>query len=132
MKRMCFATGLFAAMTCAGLNAQAMDLQANVPFDFQVGGKSMPAGEYLIRQSNGVLFLRGLTAGVFSITLPASRASAPATGTLDFTRYGDTYFLKKVWVPDSRDGWAVPMTKREKELASSGPVHGATIMAQRK
>lgn len=132
MKRLGFVTGLFAAMVCAGLNAQAMDLQANVPFDFQIAGKLMPAGKYVIHQSNGVLSLRGLTGGVFSITRPASRPTAQTTAALDFNRYGDTYFLKKVWVPDSSEGWALPISTREKELARAGPVDNATIMASRK
>jgi len=37
---------------------------------------------------------------------------------LEFTRYGNTYFLSKVWNPNSRDCYSVPKTLREKELAS--------------
>src|ERR1700682_5628489 len=98
MKQLCLATGLFAAMACAGLYAQTVDLRANVPFDFRMGKTLMPAGEYVIHHSAGVLSVRaqsGCTAALH-ITLLESRHRASSKGSLVFNRYGDSYFLSKI------------------------------------
>ena len=135
MKRLCLATGLFAAMACAVLHAQTVDLRANVPFDFRMGETLMPAGEYVIHHSAGVLTVRaesGPPRAIFQLTLPASRQDGSTKGALVFNRYGDSYFLAKIWAPESRYGMALSTSKREKELASGAPVYSAAIPAQRK
>jgi hypothetical protein len=134
MKQLCLATGLFAAMACASLYAQSVDLRANVPFDFRMGKTLMPAGEYVIHHSSGVLTVRAQSGSpaVFQMTLPESRNSASSKGALVFNRYGDSYFLAKIWAPDSRSGLSLLTSKREKELASGSPVYSAAIPAQRK
>lgn len=121
MKRLTLSTALFAAMAFASLQAQTIDMHAKVPFDFRMGDRLMPAGEYVIHHAGGLLALRGengLHAGAMYLTLPVYRKSPPSNGVLEFTRYGDSYFLAKVWEPNSRDGRALIRTKREKELAS--------------
>ena len=134
MKRLCLATGLFAALACAVLHAQTVDLRANVPFDFRMGETLMPAGDYVIHHSAGVLTVRAESGkAIFQLTLPASRQDGSTKGALVFNRYGDLYFLSKIWAPESRYGMALSTGKREKELASGGaPVYSAAIPAQRK
>ena len=122
-------------MACAVLHAQTVDLRANVPFDFRMGETLMPAGEYVIHHSAGVLTVRaqsGSPRAIFQLTLPASRQDGSTKGALVFNRYGDSYFLAKIWAPASRDGMALSTSKREKELASGAPVYSAAIPAQRK
>jgi hypothetical protein len=131
MKRLALVAGLFATVSLV-LHAQTADMNANIPFDFRMGEKLMPAGEYSIRNnSNGVLYLReesGSHTAAFTLTLPASRRAAPKTGTLEFNRYGEDYFLTKVWTPGAQDGRALPQTKKEKEIASrTGLVQTAGI-----
>jgi hypothetical protein len=121
MKRLPLATALFAALAFASLHAQTIDMNAKVPFDFRMGETLMPAGEYVIHHAAGLVALRGqngVHAAAMNLTLPASRKDAPTKGALEFNRYGDSYFLAKIWAPDSRDGRALIRTKREKELAS--------------
>ncbi len=132
MKRLSLAAGLFTAVACSSLYAQTADLQANIPFDFRMGEKVMPAGQYLIHNSpDGVLAVRqqdGGHAAAMLLTLPASRKTTPAKGALEFNRYGDTYFLSKIWAPDSREGRALFKTTREKEIASgAASVYSASI-----
>jgi hypothetical protein len=121
MKRFAFAAALFVAFLSTLAHAQLVDLRANIPFEFRVGQTEMPAGEYLIHeQAPGVLILRDVT-GRHTIFSPfmvgASRPVALETGQLEFTRYGDTYFLAKLWAPSSRTGMAVRKSARETELA---------------
>jgi hypothetical protein len=135
MKRLFLAMGLFAAVACSGLNAQTMELRAKVPFDFRMGEKLMPAGQYLIHHSAGLLTVReqgGSTAAMF-LTLPEYRPHTPTTGTLEFNRYGEDYFLAKIWAPGSRDGRSLTKSSAEKEIASrADTVYSASIPLQPK
>ena len=132
MKRLFLAVGLFAATALAPLAAQTTDLQANIPFDFLVGEKLMPAGPYLVHHSiDGVLSVRqqeGVHAAAMLLTLPASRKSAAKQGGLEFNRYGDMYFLSRIWLPESKEGRAVFKSAREKEVAiNSSSIYSASI-----
>ncbi len=134
MKRFFLAIGLFATAASSGLLAQTMDLRANVPFDFRLGEKIMPAGKYVIHHSDGLLMLReqsGTKAAVVFLTQPTIRRDTPKTGSLVFNRYGENYFLASVWSPYSRDGRVLVKSNREKEIAKGGePVYTAGIPAQ--
>src|SRR5438445_2208067 len=105
MTRIALVAGLFASLACFYLYAQTMDLRANIPFDFRMGEVLMPAGQYTIHSSASLLTLRsdaGRPTAATLLTLPASRRLAPTAGTLEFSRYGEEYFLAKVWTPNSR------------------------------
>lgn len=113
---------LLATLASLSLPAQNVKLQANIPFNFHIGGSVLPAGEYTISHSRGILLLRGefersKSAGV--IVYNTSDPSGPAIDKLVFNRYGDDYFLTKVWQVNAGGGLVVPPTKREKEIASS-------------
>ncbi len=131
MRHFAIAVGLLAASMCSHLNAQTADMTARIPFNFQVGATSMPAGNYAIHQSGGLLTLSQI--GVRTIverTFPASRPSASSTGMLEFHKYGDAYFLSSVWTPLYAQGRALKMGSKEKELArriSSGLVQTAVL-----
>ena len=131
MNRLLLAVGFLAAVACPGLHAQAIDLRVNVPFDFHMGEKLMPAGQYMIHHSAGLLTVReegGSSGLLMFLTLPASRSHTPASGALEFNRYGENYFLAKIWAAESRDGRSLPKSAREKEIASrGGPVYSAAI-----
>ena len=121
MKRLILATGLFAAIACSGLQAQTMNMRASIPFDFRVGTAVLPSGDYLIQQKDsGVLLVVAEhgKASVITLTVGGSHPNSPAgTGTLQFSRYGDDYYLAKVWTGDSEVARTLMKSKRETELA---------------
>jgi hypothetical protein len=135
MKRIALA-GLLAASFGLGLHGQTMNLRASIPFDFQVGNSTLPAGEYLIQNQDGVLIVKGMGSrpvSVISHSHATTRPNAPGQGEVVFNRYGDTYFLTRVWTPESNDGREVVKSPREKELAARGGfAQSATVAAQRK
>jgi hypothetical protein len=124
MKRLFFAAGLFTAAIStycyAQMPAYTQKAVAQIPFDFQTGDVFMPAGKYIISQKGDLLTVRG-EAGKPSAMLLTSQAptQSPSAGvaSLTFTRYDNDYFLARIWSADSREGRAVPKSKREKELA---------------
>ena len=125
MKRKFFAAGLFTVLASTysyGQNVPQPIAQATVPFRFQMGWASMPAGTYVISsESGGLVLFRGLAGkpAAAILTLPASRHGKSLNSSLQFTRYGDDYFLAKIRTEDLPDGLAFPKSKREKELARS-------------
>ena len=135
MKRLILAAGLFAATLTASLHAQTMDMKANIPFDFRIGNAAFPSGEYSVRNSGGVLSVAQTTgdhkSGMF-LTVGTDRPEASTgMGTLEFHRYGDSYYLSKVWTPESSVARVLPRTPREKELASHIGMPGTASVALR-
>jgi hypothetical protein len=135
MKRLILAAGLFAATLGASLHAQTMDMKANIPFDFRIGNAEFPSGEYSVRHSGGVLSVMQVTGdhkvGKF-LTVGTDRpATSTPAASLQFVRYGDAYFLSKVWTPESSVAQSLPKTSREKELASHIGQLGTTSVALR-
>jgi hypothetical protein len=135
MKRLILAAGLFAATLSASLHAQTMNMRASIPFDFRIGNTAFPSGEYSFRNTDGVLFVRQTTGdhkgGIFMTVGEDHPDTSTATGTLQFSRYGDAVYLSKVWTPDSKVARATLKTAREKELVSHIVMPGTASVALR-
>ena len=136
MKRLILATGLFTAMASMCLQAQTMNLQASIPFDFRIGSTVFPSGEYSIDNSpSGLLLMRRREgkheSGMFMTVGESRPAVSTHKGALLFNRYGDAYFLSRVWSPESQTARAPVMTSREKELASYGRLTQTATVALR-
>ena len=135
MKRLHFAVGLLAALACSGLEAQTR-LEANIPFEFRMGKTTLPAGDYLFDYSSHLLVVHqanGQHTALTTLTSPVSRTKATATGIVEFNRYGDDYFLAKIFTARSEEGESVPKSAREKELVSrTTPAQTEAIVLQTK
>ncbi len=136
MKRLLLAMGLLASISICPLLAQTVVLKGKVPFDFHVGSVDMPAGEYTVQQSGSIVRVRtaeGRPVSAAYLTSPTRAPEARRDGTMVFNRYGDEYFLTKVWIPNSTEGRALPRSKREKELISrAATVQTASTRLERK
>jgi hypothetical protein len=125
MKRLAFGVGLLTVLTSTTVPAQSLDLRANIPFEFRIGKTRLSAGEYLIHQAPGVLLVKeqgGQHKAAMLFTAAEFRLDPLKTGEVEFNRYGDTYFLAKIWVPGDRLGRAAIKTPSEKELAAEATV----------
>jgi hypothetical protein len=111
--------GLFLALVCASLYAQTMNLRATIPFAFRAGETVLPAGEYTIRHAERTLTLHKEGGGpsVMLLTNAALRPNPSTDGRLNFSRYGERYFLSSVWTGASREGCEILKSRAEKELA---------------
>ena len=136
MKRLAFGVGLLTVLTSTTVPAQSLDLRANIPFEFRAGETRLPAGEYLIQQTSGVLLVKeqgGQHKAAMLFTAPEFRLDPLRTGEVEFNRYGDTYFLAKIWLPGDRQGRAAIRSPQEKELTSqAGVIRKVGIPLQRK
>src|SRR5438045_8674930 len=99
-----FATRMFAlALTMLPLLAAALltssdRIAAKVPFEFVLGNKVVPAGDWTVQSGNmssSVLQIRNTDARVNMFAMPSAIASKKASGnyTLVFHKYGNNYFL---------------------------------------
>lgn len=97
------------------------DLKANIPFDFHVGGKNLPAGEYKILQTStpGVLKLSAIdfTANAVVITQTETGTKAAKANRLDFRKYGNQYFLGAVLVEGAKTSRYIPVSSEERKTA---------------
>jgi hypothetical protein len=96
-------------------------IKADVPFDFTVGSKKLPAGQYTVdtSNSNGSLVIRNKETrkAVASIS-QRFEVGADSKPQLVFHRYGNQYFLTKV--VGYASGNELPKSKAEREAAKAG------------
>lgn len=119
------AAGLAAAVALTGSPASAADLRADIPFSFQMGGKTLPAGTYQVSTSQGVLGVTGYEGGAFVMTnrLEENGVETVWQGpTLVFEKSGGGYALTEVWT-GSRNGRKLPAASQA--TANAEPWFGA-------
>lgn len=109
-------------LSIAGFAALGTSVKANIPFDFMVGNKMFPAGEYTVSRGTaaGALILRSTEAKkAASFLVQTSSGKVETKAKLVFNRYGQDYFLSQIWDGYS-DGNYVPKSKAERKAAKAG------------
>ena len=133
---------LVLAMTMLPLLATAQltsseKLVAQVPFEFVLGNKVVPAGEWIVQSASmdsKVIQIRNTDAAVAMLSMPilVESKQAPAKCTLVFHKYGSNYFLSEVKIEGTRNGYQLPETKAEREIrAQNGPATNEILLASR-
>ena len=103
--------------------AQQYGLSVNIPFAFQAGDRTMPAGEYRVESALGdtrnIQRLRqvGGDAVMAFVTMPVEARSGHSEPQLVFNCYGQTKFLAQIWTGD-REGRQLFKSKHEKQAAN--------------
>jgi hypothetical protein len=104
--------------------ARAQDLVVTIPFDFAAGSANLPAGDYSVKAgsptSHTILLMNrnNPDASVIVTANAASSGQPQSQSKLVFNRYGDRYFLSKIWAEGSTMGRELPKSNREKEVAA--------------
>ncbi|HEX8502546.1 MAG TPA: hypothetical protein VF659_18330 [Pyrinomonadaceae bacterium] len=121
-KRICLSTLalslLISLATVSPAYAKSVDgARAHVPFDFYVGERLAPAGEYGVRSLTGDDTTLRICNGRQGNTVLTNSASERGVGRsrLVFHKYGDQYFLAAVWGADNM-GRRLRESKRERGL----------------
>ena len=98
----------------------------NIQFNFIVGGKTLPAGEYTVepnkKDSHNVWLvqIREGNASALVTTTPVRANQTQEETKLVFHKYGDQYFLSQIWTPGGNTGRELLMPRFERELAKNG------------
>ncbi|MBS1786925.1 MAG: hypothetical protein JST85_04350 [Acidobacteria bacterium] len=113
--------GFLFVLSSVSAFAQTPALTANVPFDFQVNGKTMVAGKYTIAEPSaprGTVIIRSIDwkSPAVSIFQKVDDKQAATTTQLVFHRYGDKYFLAKMQIEGQTEAMQLPTSKAEREL----------------
>jgi hypothetical protein len=94
---------------------------ANVSFDFQIGDRLYPAGQYRIesmnRQSDNILRIRNLGDANKNQIVVATLANAGKRQTprLVFQKYGENYFLSNIFLDTEQWGYSIRPSRRQRE-----------------
>jgi hypothetical protein len=127
-----FAIAVFATALATNASGQTgKTLRANVKFDFQIGDRVYPAGEYRIEsisgQSDNILLIRnvGDMNKTQIILANHSNLSKRKTPKLVFLKDGERYFLTQIFLDSGEWGYSITPSRRqresEKNLASRLP-----------
>ena len=108
----------------ASANAQLINpMRAKIPFDFSVGNKKFPAGEYTFSRLSGfsdnhAMLVSNADASVhvFQSTFEASALKAKNESTLVFHKYGDQYFLEQIWTSGEQEGTQLSESRSERTI----------------
>ena len=93
-----------------------------VPFDFQIGGKLLPAGTYVVKrdpQMPQVLRINCPERKLWMIfqTIPHNLTEQAFQSSLIFKKYGPTLFLSEVKVLERGEGFTLIRSKAERRLS---------------
>jgi hypothetical protein len=108
----------------ASANAQlSYPIKAKIPFDFSVGDKKLPAGEYRFVRLSGssdiaTISIIGVDTGthLFQSTFEAQVSTPKNQSTLVFHKYGDQYFLEQIWTDGEQEGAQLPESRSERTI----------------
>lgn len=110
-------------------------LEVNIPFEFQIGSRTLPAGEYSVKRltQNSVL-VRSRDGQLSAIAQTPGTITANENGKqekLVFNQYGKQYFLSQVWMARSGDGRALSESDAERQAAREQTVANGGAKSQR-
>jgi hypothetical protein len=112
--------GFLMGMTAATAFAQERPpLKVNIPFDFSVANRTLPAGEYTVTERNSVgqaIIVRNDSgsAAVCAIGRPLAAKKESEKPMLVFHCYGNQYFLARVVHAGWLDGQELVQTRTER------------------
>ncbi len=115
------AVSVLTLLTATSALAQLQSLRANVPFEFTVGAKVLPAGQYQFVRQTGDASIRvtGADKGQAAVAMVVTRLwggihTSPQDAHLVFDKVGNSAFLSEIWIPGI-DGFLVHSTKGKHE-----------------
>jgi cell division septation protein DedD len=123
------ALGLASSVTPGHAQSPMFDrVEANIPYSFTVGDKTLPPGQYVIQQSRdfggdqrALTFAsdNGTKFETTCITIPTLDVNTPDRTQVVLHHYGPDYYFDKVWIQGKDYGYECPLPsavkQREKE-----------------
>ena len=122
MKRKVLSVAGVAALmigACVSSFAQDAAVRAHVPFSFSISNSALPAGDYSLSQlSQNTWIVRNLSGNgvVAAAARPDGTNRDESIAKLVFQKYGDRYFLSKVWCAGLTTAIAEPKAERAIEI----------------
>ena len=120
---------LFSICLCLALGSVSAFAQSqstekiviNVPFEFSVAGKNLPAGEYIIRQAtqSGLCYSIQNRDGKYQALVTVSSGLRgnrdQERPSLVFNEYNGQRYLSQIWIKDPQTGYKLHTSRAERE-----------------
>ena len=130
------ALGILIVAGVQNASAQIIDpVEFTTSFPFTVGNTTVPAGSYTIRpdDDNPQIFeLMGKDASALFQVQGADVRAIPSKTEVVFSRYGNTYVLKSIWVEGSASGVETMSGEGERHAAKAAGAKSEQSVAARK
>jgi hypothetical protein len=102
---------------------------ADIPFQFQVGNTTLPAGEYSVSPNSSTgetlrISSRSTDATVVRMSSPVAQRDPASKSRLVFHKYGNEYFLTEVWSAGFSNGRKLTKSGRERALERDASLIG--------
>lgn len=112
-------------------------VEADIPFQFHAGNMRLPAGKYIIRMLDDsdltvmeISKADGTVAGLFQVRSAEANSTPPKTE-LIFNKYGNRYFLEKLFDEGEPSGSEVIQSNYEKRVGQAAAETQRHVPAQR-
>jgi hypothetical protein len=118
-----------------GVQAQTV-IKASVPFEFSLGGETLPSGVYTFTTSSGgeartVLARNQSNGNGRFILAQVEDESASIDTAVTFNRYGKRYVMSSISIAGTAISLHIAPTKAEREMAAREPREVVSVMASR-
>jgi hypothetical protein len=127
---------LLFVVTAASVHAQSNRSRISIPFSFNVGEKTFPAGDYSVKpntqDSRNVWLLQssnGRNSVLFSTSFVWTRTTNEQTR-LVFNNYDGQYFLSQIWNAGDNSGRELAKPRSEVMLAKNVQVEKVAVTGQ--
>jgi hypothetical protein len=127
LRNIAMTIGLTAVLGSATLFAESTS-KANIPFDFQMTGKTVPAGQYIVKLATDhqMLVFQNVETGRSTMMLVhQSKSGTLEEPVLIFRHKGDQYKLESAWFGGVQGGYSPLQGKPDRSDSERGVV--ATI-----
>lgn len=111
------------ATAAVSANGQSLQARASVPFDFIVGDKTLPAGDYRVHSMNAsgdALKIGSASSNQAAVRLTMQASGSSKCSKLVFHRYGERYFLAEVWTDGGSQGRQLNKGRQERAIEKEG------------
>ena len=122
LRNIAMTIGLTAVLGSASLFAETVS-KATIPFDFQITGKTVPAGRYIVKLSDNhqiLSFQNGVTGHTCLTLVLKSKSGMRETGVLAFRHSGERYTLDSVWFAGTPGGYDALHGTRDRAASERG------------
>lgn len=121
------------AVWSGSLQAQTYDLRVRIPFEFAVGEKTAPAGEYVVsyRPSGVVKFQdAGGANSLVAMALMSSSNQNKGGPVLIFNRYGERRFLAEIFGGSGKGTMKFYKSGAERDAIKNSPGPGQQVIVE--
>ena len=132
LRNIAMTIGLTAVLGTATLFAQNRST-ANIPFDFQITGKTVPAGKYIVKlvPDRRMLVFQNVATGHSSIVMVhPCKSGTLEDPKLTFLHNGERYTLQSAWFAGIQGGYGPLPGKRDRADRERGMVATIRLLQQ--